>query len=457
MIDMDSTSSFHDDSEIDLAADEKSLADQVSHLSDANRRLRRKIFDHYTVFEIARHLSSMLDTESLIDAILLTCLGQMGVEGAAIFLTDANSEFLINPHAKGVILAKLKNIKITYNSDLVKTLLNTGKPMTSPELDSHLTNDENLAKLMQHLNIRMAAPLLMKDRLLGILFLPNKISQAKYHDNDLEFLSLLMNQLSVALENAQLYERERQVIAKLQNTQRLLVETEKMAALGKLSASIAHEVNNPLGIINNYLQILSLRKVPDEVYSSYIKILKEEVERIAGIVKQLLAFYRPYQEQITEVDINKVLAESLALLSNQLSNANITVYLDIKRNMPKIRGSSEKLKQVFLNLIMNSKDFMPKGGEIEIKARSQIKDIIIEFTDTGPGIDEKNMSKLFEPFFTTKGKDGTGLGLSVCYGIIQWHKGTITAGNGKRGGAKFTITLPTERDDERSNENIINR
>jgi len=323
--------------------------------------------------------------------------------------------------------------------------------MTAVEISHFIKNDDGLTALANLLDIKLAAPLLMKERLLGILFLPSKISQADYFENDLEFLSLLMNQLTVALENAQLYQREREINEQLQKTQKLLVETEKMAALGKLSASIAHEVNNPLGIISNYLQILSIRKVPDEVYTNYIKILKEEVSRIAGIVRQLLAFYRPHQEIITEVDINKVIAESMTLLSNQLANANIEIMLDTKRSLPKIQGSSEKLKQVLLNLIMNSKDFMPHGGRIDVSAREQKGNIILEISDSGPGIEEKNIPLLFEPFFTTKQKEGTGLGLAVCYGIVQWHQGTITAANGENGGAKFTITLPIVRNNEGTN------
>jgi len=435
-----------------IGFDGDNLVNQINRLSDANRRLRRKIFDHYTVFEISRHLSSMLDTETLIDAILLTCLGQMGAESAVIFLADSEMRYLTNPHSKGIELDGLANIKINYDSKLVKALLHPGKPMTSIELKNHIKDNKNLKELLKFIDIKLAAPLLMKDRLLGILFLPEKISEADYYENDLEFLSLLMNQLSVALENAQLYEREREINEKLQNTQRLLVETEKMAALGKLSASIAHEVNNPLGIINNYLQILSIRKVPDDVYSNYIKILKEEVSRIAGIVRQLLAFYRHHQEQITEVDVNVVIAESLTLLSHQLSTSNIKVYLDIKKNLPKIPGSSEKLKQVFLNLIMNARDFMPDGGQLDIKARTKGSRIEIDISDTGIGINVDKLANVFEPFFTTKEKDGTGLGLAVCYGIMQWHQGTITASNNERGGAKFTITLPVSRKDEKKNE-----
>ncbi|MCP4583403.1 MAG: GAF domain-containing protein [candidate division Zixibacteria bacterium] len=453
MNDRESITPFPDSNPNRSAGGNNSLANQISRLSDANRRLRRKIFDHYTVFEISRHLSSMLDTESLIDAILLTCLGQMGVEGAVIYLVDNKSEYLSAPHAKGIDNEGLNGIKIAYDSDLVKAFLLKGKPLTSLELLSHIDDDTNINELSRFLDIKLAAPLLMKDRLLGILFLPGKISKANYYENDLEFLSLLMNQLSVALENAQLYEREREINEKLQNTQKLLVETEKMAALGKLSASIAHEVNNPLGIISNYLQILAIRKVPDDVYENYIKILKEEVDRIARIVRQLLAFYRHHQQQVAELDINVVIAESVALLSHQLSTANINIFIDIKKNIPKLQGSSEKLKQVFLNLIMNAKDFMPNGGDIEIIARANKTDIIIDISDSGPGIEPKNLAKVFEPFFTTKEKEGTGLGLSVCYGIIQWHQGTITVSNNKRGGAKFTITLPIERKDEEQSKN----
>jgi signal transduction histidine kinase len=426
-----------------------SLADQYSELSDANRRLRRKIFDLYTVFEISRHLSSMLDTETLIDAILLTCLGQMGVEGAVIFTTDNSGGLLVRPYAKGFDSASLKDVKIKLDSPLIELLLKGGKPLTSLQLTNMLGDEKEHTDALKFIDFRLAAPMIMKNRLLGVLFLPGKISGAEFYESDIEFLSLLMNQLAVALENANLYEQERETNEELQRTQRLLIMSEKMAALGKLSASIAHEVNNPLGIISNYLHILSVRKLPEDVYANYIKILKEEVKRIAGIVRQLLDFYRPQQEEISDVDIKRVVAETLALLSNQLAAANIDVKLRIDNNLPIIQGSPEKLKQVFLNLIMNSRDFMPTGGEISIRAKSSGLFAEIELSDNGPGISNEHISRIFEPFFTTKGDDGTGLGLAVCYGIIQWHQGTITVHNNDRGGATFTIMLPVYRDYEK--------
>lgn len=427
----------------------ESLAEQFGELSENNRRLRRKIFDLYTVFEISRHLSSMLDTDTLIDAILLTCLGQMGVESAAIITAGPESPVLNKIYAKGIDPKELSDISIDPIAPQIETIIRNGKPLTVSQLEDNFDIEKQQLAILGQYNIKLVVPLIMKNRLLGLLFLPNKISGADYHENDIEFLSLLMNQLSVALENSSLYVREREARRELEHTQQLLIVTEKMAALGKLSASIAHEVNNPLGIISNYLQILSNRKLPDDVHSNYIKILKEEVKRIAGIVRQLLDFYRPQQEEIDQVDLKRVIAESLALLSNQLSNADIDVNLDLPNKIPIIPGSPEKLKQVFLNLLMNSRDFMPNGGQIDIAAKIFSNNIIIEVSDNGPGIPKDIISKVFEPFFTTKpGREGTGLGLSVCYGIIQWHQGNITVRNNARGGATFIITLPLKRANE---------
>lgn len=422
----------------------ENLLEQFTELSDLNRRLRRKIFDLYTVFEISRHLSSMLDTEMLIDAILLTCLGQMGVDTAMMLVTDSSSRHLVHPYAKGIDISSIKDIRFSISDEIVDLFIKSGKPLSILELRELMKGKENELRSLEIFDFELAAPLIMKNRLLGLLFLPQKISGAPYYDNDIEFLSLLMNQLSVAIENSNLYAREKSAREELQRTQQLLVTTERMAALGRLSAAIAHEVNNPLGIISNYLHILSIQKLPEDVHKNYIQILRDEVKRIAGIVRQLLDFYRPHQDELVEVDLKKVVAETITLLSHQLSAANITVRLKSDDHVPIILGSPEKLKQVFLNLIMNSKDFMPQGGMIEIKFRRAGNSVELELTDEGPGIPEDVLNKIFEPFFTTKGQLGTGLGLAVCYGIIQWHGGTITADNNERGGAKFTIKLPAK-------------
>ena len=436
------------DDQMKLLAEGNSLAYQVAQLSDINRRLRRKIFDHYTVFEISRHLSSMLDTKSLLDAILLTCLGQMGVDGAVILLTDSKSKRIANARSKGIITDGLKDVAIDYNSRFVEVLLKLEKPLTVAELLNHLNPNHSNFRLLKKLQIQLIAPMIMKNKLMGILLLTDKISGASFYENDLEFLSLLMNQLSVALENARLYEQEHQINEELQRTQKLLVESEKMAALGKLSASIAHEVNNPLGIINNYLQILSIREMPKDVYSNYIKILKEEVKRIAGIVNQLLDFYRPHQDIVVEVDLKRVIAESLTLLSHLFTKTRVDVQMDIQKNLPVISGSPEKLKQVFLNLLMNAIEALPRGGKVKISAKMKGQDIEIEVGDNGAGIVKENLSKIFEPFYTTKERDGIGLGLSVCYGIVQWHQGNISVHNNSDGGATFRISLPIKRKDE---------
>src|SRR3970282_113675 len=147
-------------------------------------------------------------------------------------------------------------------------------------------------------------------------------------------------------------------------------------------------------------------------------------------------------------DVGKVLNETLKFVEPQIKEKNLNLVSRIEARLPFIKASTRELKQVFLNLLMNARDFTPKGGKIEVKAFVQNKGIKIEFSDSGSGIADENMDKIFEPFFTTKNGKGAGLGLSVCYGIIERHKGTIFAENIKEGGSRFLIYLPLSQDDQ---------
>jgi len=215
-----------------------------------------------------------------------------------------------------------------------------------------------------------------------------------------------------------------------------------LAALGQLSASIAHEINNPLGIIKNYLLILSESMKKDDSNRPNLKVVKEEVDRIARIVKSLLDFCRPKSESMSILDMAEIIKQTASLVEKQFLKRNIVIKRSLPQNLPKVKGFDDEIKQVFLNLLMNSKDFMSQGGEIFISAHQNEDTVQIEFSDTGCGIPDENISKVFEPFFTTKeeGK-GTGLGLWICYGIIQRHGGTIVAKR-KDKGTSFLITLP---------------
>ena len=423
---------------------EEEISHHISELTSANKRLKRKIFDLYTIFEISRHLNSVLDTESLLDGIILTIIGQMGVSGCAIFTYGLDESAMLLAKTKGLTLNDNLDYSIAADSPLFATTTET--PNTAyhiSELEQKFPRAKSEIDLLKSIDIELVVPMSLKNRICGLLVVTEKIAKTPFLEDDKDFLAILANQLSVAVENARLFESEKDAYHKLAQAQRQLMETEKLAALGQLSARVAHEVNNPLGIIKNYLEILLQNAGGSEQMVNYVKILKEEVNRIAGIVRQLLDFYHPHSIEKGEVQINKVLDEIINLVSIQLESKKINIVKEYEKPLPDVWASSEQLKQVFLNLIMNARDFMLDGGDLIIAVNKLDGWIYIDFADSGVGIDPNGLSKVFEPFYTTK-KDGegTGLGLSVCYGIIQNHGGIITVKNRQEGGAVFTIKLP---------------
>jgi two-component system sensor histidine kinase HydH len=425
-----------------LGLEETPSASHMGVLADANKSLRRKIFDLYTIFEISRHLNSMLNVESLLDATLFTCIGQMGVAGAAIVVQDPKDNRLSHFHFKGLTLPKDVTIQFSRVGGLARHLQRIARPQLIEELRDAVPQDtDDYAKLMA-VEAELVVPLISKGNLLGILFLPRRLSGLAYQENDLEFVSILVNQLSVAIVNAHLYQSEKEALLELRSAQKRLIESERLAALGRLAASIAHEVNNPLGIIKNYLAIISKSTLASNVVKNNVAVVSEEVDRIARIVRQLLDFYRPTLERQIELDIVEVLNSTLDLTAQKLKRQGIMVETRYDSGPLKITGSANKLKQVFLNLILNAQDAMSKGGKLVVSAGRRYGFAEIQFSDTGTGIAPDELPRIFEPFFTTKKESGTGLGLAVCHGIVASHNGTIAAQNNSEGGATFTIKLP---------------
>jgi signal transduction histidine kinase len=436
---------------LQIAADAQNLPTRLEELTETNKRLKRKIFDLYTVFEISKHLSSVLDTPTLLDGIILTCIGQMGVNGAAVFIAR-------NHHHDDLTLAKQKGLSVEPSNDkvisekspIVDLFRSTHfKPLSYGEIQRY-TGDSADSQLLREIECEYLIPMSLQNRVRGLLSVTRKISGTEFFDDDLEFLAILANQLSVTVENARLFESEKEALEQLRTTQSQLVQAEKLAALGQLSARVAHEVNNPLGIIKNYLLLAQEASSSTQDAGEYLQIVTEEVDRIAGIVRQLLDMFRPRQDVFAVIDIEAVVDETLLLLSHHAQACSVKIEKQFPKVSPSIWGSSEQLKQVFLNLLINACDFMPSGGKILIDGEHDDKKLTIRVTDWGAGIPENSLTQIWEPFYTTKtGGKGTGLGLSVCYGIVKSHHGEITADNAPGAGARFTITLPVWSEDAR--------
>ncbi|MBA7527828.1 Adaptive-response sensory-kinase SasA [subsurface metagenome] len=294
-----------------------------------------------------------------------------------------------------------------------------------------------------------------------MIFATNKIAQGNLNQkveinfrDEIGELAQSFNQMTENLKMANeklihwgktLEEKVEERTKELREMQDYLIQSEKLASLGKISAGVAHEINNPLTsiLINAHLMLEKTEK--KHPFHEYLNLIADETSRCTNIVKGLLEFSRQNPPQKVYSDVNEIINRTLQLLENQASFQNIRIIKKLNENLPRIKLDKNKINQVFWNLVINSSEAMPKDGTLTIVSQfsTDKKYIEIEFIDTGKGIPKVNINKLFDPFFTTK-SSGIGLGLAISYGIIEQHQGKIEVKSELGQGSVFTISLPVK-------------
>ncbi|MBI1865331.1 MAG: HAMP domain-containing protein, partial [Nitrospirae bacterium] len=239
-----------------------------------------------------------------------------------------------------------------------------------------------------------------------------------------------------------------ETVEKLRELQEHLVEAERRAASGTLAARVAHEINNPLGVIKNYLTMLkshcsaiqaSAQETPAHV--RHLQIIDEEIDRIARFVAQLLDAHRPDGSRLELTSVNKTVTDLLALMEPQLRQRDIQVRRELDPDLPRLLLHPDRMKQVLLNLMANAEHAMPDGGVMTIRTRREESDVFVEVSDTGKGISHERAPQIFDRYYTTR-EDGTGLGLPISREIVQGYGGDITVRSVEGEGAAFTVRLP---------------
>jgi PAS domain S-box-containing protein len=296
----------------------------------------------------------------------------------------------------------------------------------------------------------IAAPLQTPERVIGVIeVISEKVGV--YTPDNLQTLRGLASTMTVALENARLYQELKTVLRERERSQEQLVHSEKMIALGRLVASIAHEINNPLQATMGCLTLLKEELAGPqrrEKTDHYLQIVESEIQRVADILRRMRDFHRPAREERRPTDVHDVLTGVLELTGKQLQHSEVSVERHLESDLPLIPANPDHLRQVFLNLVLNANDAMPQGGHLRI-ATTLAADgplppsVCIEFTDTGAGMTPDVLARLFEPFFTTK-ETGSGLGLSITYRIVKAHGGEIKVNSRVGSGTTFLIYLPVD-------------
>jgi PAS domain S-box-containing protein len=281
-----------------------------------------------------------------------------------------------------------------------------------------------------------------KDNPIGMMGLRSQ-TEYEYSSGEENLMVAISRQLATTIEKVRLYEETCKAYEDLRRTQEQLLQSEKMSAVGQLIAGVAHELNNPLTAILGYAQLLESEGL-NERAQDYVGKMFKQAQRTHRVVQNLLSFARQRKPERSEVDIRKVLEETLTLRDYDLKINKIVVEKDLGAEAALVVADPHQLEQVFLNIINNAVDAVleaRRSGKLKIRVYTEKGAVCAQFADDGPGI--KDPKRIFDPFYTTKnvGK-GTGLGLSICYGIVKEHGGDITAHNAPEGGAVIEVRLP---------------
>lgn len=373
------------------------------------------------LFKVTESLLSETHPERLIALVNSAIIGHLRCSHAGCFQV-----YELDEKVDIQLLSGQGKIPDPQNNEKEKNILEKIESIESPLLvNAGAPGDAEVqAYLMENnLTAAMFVPIKRINTHL-ILYAGRNSHESLFRDADLDMFVILANQAAVAMENARLYAELRDYVRQVEESQQALLQAEKMAAAGRLTASIAHEVNNPLQAVRNCLHLAERKDLSKEDRDEYFELAKTELNRLMATVQRMLDFYRPGAVEPEKTDIVDLLNHVLSLTAKQLQERNIQVEIDVPKEIPKVNIVSSQIQQVFINLTLNAFDAMPKGGRLRVWAKKAKKGVEVFFEDTGPGISEDRLSHIFEPFYSTK-DGGTGLGLTVSYNIIASHGGVL--------------------------------
>jgi two-component system NtrC family sensor kinase len=278
-----------------------------------------------------------------------------------------------------------------------------------------------------------------KGQLAGAIRVANKRAGG-FSEEDVRPLAILANNVSVALDNARLYDDLRGQMEELKEAQEQLVQAAKLVAIGELASNVAHEINNPLTSVLGYAELIKEEADLGDIMRD-VGVIEKEALRAREIVKQLLEFARKRSLSIASVNMNEILRDIVEFVNLQIKDKDIVLKRDFGE-IPNIQGDPNQLKQVVLNLVNNAIFAMHGKGVLRISSQMKDQNVLVSVSDTGEGISKEHLPRIFEPFFSTKNEKGTGIGLSVSYQIIQGHQGRIEVQSEEGKGTTFTVVLP---------------
>jgi len=431
----------------------------TQELMQTNRQLDRRVKELGTVYSIGKSVTALLDPAQVLNRIVEAAVYITNAEEGALLLIDEESGNLYLRAARNLGEQFVRGFRIKVDDSIAGQVVKTGEPfIESGDASSLKVTTGYLVKSLLYV------PLKVGNKVIGVMSVDNKASNRPFTDNDMYLLSALADYASIAIVNAQLYgevkvlneeleQKVRERTRELEEAQAKLIQSEKLASIGQLAAGVAHEINNPLGVILGFSQVIMKKLPEDDALRTPLLSIEREGLRCKKIIQGLLDFSRSTTPTLQPVNLNDVVESACELFEYQITVNNVKLTKGFAPDLPEIQADLNQLQQVFSNLIINAYHAMPKGGELRITTRAVGGRVQAIFADTGVGISPDNLKRIFDPFFTTKevGK-GTGLGLSVSHGIVESHGGTIEVESQVDRGTTFVVSLPVNREGADSRE-----
>jgi len=418
-----------------LEDENRHLQERLAHGHREYAQLRESLHELRDLHELSQAISASFDIQDILAA-LLDLSGRIAqYHSCGVFALgppDSAPRSLILRGDAGRLEDRARAL---WEDGVIGWILREGRPV--------VIEDEEVAG-----RSAILIPLRVRGEGVGFCVLSCPKAKGDFTFGELESLEVLASHAAVALENARLYTDLETAHRELQESQRQLLLSAKQAAIGELAGGVAHEVNNPLQIILSRVQLMLFQHRGEGSLAEHLRLIENNVKRISRITRALLGFARHNSEAAAwgPVNLPQALHQACTLVRHQLATHLIETSVDCPEDLPELMGNVGELEQVFINLILNAQNAMPRGGRLSIAARRQGEWVELRFADTGMGIPPENLDRIFEPFFTTRSdQGGTGLGLAVSFRIIENHGGTLTVESAPGQGATFIIRLPLQR------------
>lgn len=404
------------------------------------------IADFYQIFrEITRLVYASTSVNEVLELVVWKVTEAFKAKGALVRILDLESEEFTLRVAHGLSDRYLSKGPV-LNTELIVDLCRKNQVIIIDDILNDPRIQYPREAWEEGIRMMLVVPLTMRQNVIGIIRIVFS-ERRSFSREELDFLTTIAQQCACAIEKARLFEEQQH------RYDQLALQTEKLTALGRMAAGIAHEINNPLSGILLFSTNMR-KKVPQEgPIKEGLEIIIQETLRCRTIIQDLLEFSREREPRKTKANLNEIIEKTLGLLENEFRLHRIVVHRDLSTQIPVSMMDVNQIQQVLINLLLNAEEAIQDGGTITVRStlNADQKTIKVEIADTGCGIPPENLPKIFEPFFSTKPK-GTGLGLAVSYGIVRNHKGDMLVSSRHGEGTSFVIQLPITQE-----SNPINR